>query len=135
MTVGLADPAEAVNAHDGGTPRLCGTAWSPVGVLLSMDGCSYHLWGLSLLSSAVRRGGTRRSGGSVPYSLNKKPSKVIRICREIGKANKKRSCFDPGSNEGPSDLQSDALPTELSKQLRVRCDKTLCSLLASLLGS
>ncbi|EJK69554.1 hypothetical protein THAOC_09174, partial [Thalassiosira oceanica] len=23
--------------------------------------------------------------------------------------------FDPGSNEGPSDLQSDALPTELSK--------------------
>ena len=25
-------------------------------------------------------------------------------------------CFDPGSNQGPSDLQSDALPTELSKR-------------------
>ena len=25
------------------------------------------------------------------------------------------ACRDPGSNQGPSDLQSDALPTELSR--------------------
>ena len=32
---------------------------------------------------------------------------------------KKRSlCRDPGSNRGPSDLQSDALPTELSRLVR-----------------
>ena len=31
-------------------------------------------------------------------------------------------CRDPGSNRGPSDLQSDALPTELSRPLaRCRC--------------
>ena len=28
-----------------------------------------------------------------------------------------RICRDPGSNRGPSDLQSDALPTELSRLL------------------
>ena len=26
-------------------------------------------------------------------------------------------CRDPGSNQGPSDLQSDALPTELSRHM------------------
>ena len=30
-------------------------------------------------------------------------------------------CRDPGSNWGPSDLQSDALPTELSRQLSSTC--------------
>jgi mevalonate pyrophosphate decarboxylase len=30
-----------------------------------------------------------------------------------------KRCFDPGSNQGPSDLQSDALPTELSKRPQV----------------
>ena len=29
----------------------------------------------------------------------------------------KKECRDPGSNQGPSDLQSDALPTELSRLL------------------
>ena len=29
----------------------------------------------------------------------------------------KRDCPDPGLNRGPSDLQSDALPTELSRQV------------------
>ena len=29
----------------------------------------------------------------------------------------KGSCRDPGSNRGPSDLQSDALPTELSRHV------------------
>ena len=29
---------------------------------------------------------------------------------------KKEWCRDPGSNQGPSDLQSDALPTELSRR-------------------
>ena len=28
-----------------------------------------------------------------------------------------QKCRDPGSNRGPSDLQSDALPTELSRQM------------------
>ena len=28
-------------------------------------------------------------------------------------------CRDPGSNRGPSDLQSDALPTELSRQVQI----------------
>ena len=29
----------------------------------------------------------------------------------------KKNCRDPGSNRGPLDLQSNALPTELSRQL------------------
>ena len=29
------------------------------------------------------------------------------------------TCRDPGLNQGPSDLQSDALPTELSRLFRV----------------
>ena len=33
---------------------------------------------------------------------------------------RKNQCRDPGSNRGPSDLQSDALPTELSRQLMSR---------------
>ncbi|CAB9499672.1 unknown protein [Seminavis robusta] len=32
------------------------------------------------------------------------------------RSQKKAKCFDCESNTGPSDLQSDALPTELSKQ-------------------
>ena len=36
-------------------------------------------------------------------------------------------CRDPGSNRGPSDLQSDALPTELSRLLSVAvCQNTAC---------
>ena len=35
------------------------------------------------------------------------------------------TCRDPGSNRGPSDLQSDALPTELSRQLHGRCTKVI----------
>ena len=31
-----------------------------------------------------------------------------------------KTCRDPGSNRGPSDLQSDALPTELSRLLLIR---------------
>ena len=31
----------------------------------------------------------------------------------------KKICFDRESNTGPSDLQSDALPTELSKHLTI----------------
>ena len=30
-----------------------------------------------------------------------------------------KTCRDPGSNQGPSDLQSNALPTELSRRMRV----------------
>ena len=37
---------------------------------------------------------------------------------------KKNSCRDPGSNQGPLDLQSNALPTELSRLLKMRSSKT-----------
>ena len=30
------------------------------------------------------------------------------------------TCRDPGSNQGPSDLQSDALPTELSRLVNIK---------------
>ena len=30
----------------------------------------------------------------------------------------KKKCLDPGLNQGPSDLQSDALPTELSRLVK-----------------
>ena len=36
-----------------------------------------------------------------------------------------KKCRDPGSNRGPSDLQSDALPTELSR-LCHQCMLYLC---------
>ena len=50
------------------------------------------------------------------------------IARYSGKNPSKKQCHDPGSNRGPLDLQSNALPTELSWQL-VRgwlppCEKT-----------
>ncbi len=35
---------------------------------------------------------------------------------------KKERCRDPGSNQGPSDLQSDALPTELSRRFITECN-------------
>jgi hypothetical protein len=34
---------------------------------------------------------------------------------QFGSALVDKGCRDPGSNRGPSDLQSDALPTELSR--------------------
>ena len=37
------------------------------------------------------------------------------VCPEKRAQGKKTKCRDPGSNRGPSDLQSDALPTELSR--------------------
>ena len=37
----------------------------------------------------------------------------------------KKKCLDPGSNRGPSDLQSDALPTELSR-LCISSSRFLC---------
>ena len=36
----------------------------------------------------------------------------------FGTTNRHRGCLDPGSNRGPSDLRSDALPTELWKPLK-----------------
>ena len=36
---------------------------------------------------------------------------------------KKEICRDQGSNQGPSDLQSDALPTELSRLNKIYCEK------------
>ena len=38
------------------------------------------------------------------------------ISKQSGIATCVGSCRDPGSNRGPSDLRSDALPTELSRQ-------------------
>jgi hypothetical protein len=39
------------------------------------------------------------------------------VSRDKLKTKVKIECFDRESNTGPSDLQSDALPTELSKHL------------------
>ena len=36
-----------------------------------------------------------------------------------------KKCRDPGSNRGPSDLQSDALPTELSRLCEKCCNSFL----------
>ena len=40
---------------------------------------------------------------------------VLTWKRRLAEAQEKKECRDPGSNRGPSDLQSDALPTELSR--------------------
>ena len=37
------------------------------------------------------------------------------ICADDSCAESQKACRDPGSNRGPSDLQSDALPAELSR--------------------
>ena len=37
------------------------------------------------------------------------------VFKELTTERKKKNCRDPGSNRGPSDLQSDALPSELSR--------------------
>ena len=39
------------------------------------------------------------------------------VCRHSLRPNISHKCRDPGSNRGPSALQSDALPAELSRQL------------------
>ena len=50
---------------------------------------------------------------------------LAKITKRIGSCTcarcKKAKCRDPGSNRGPSDLQSDALPTELSR-LCLKCE-------------
>ena len=43
----------------------------------------------------------------------------------------KKNCRDPGLNQGPSDLQSDALPTELSRRYFVRDKNVEASVLLS----
>jgi len=40
-------------------------------------------------------------------------------------ARKGINCRDPGSNQGPSDLQSDALPTELSRRQHSNAHKQI----------
>ena len=40
---------------------------------------------------------------------------AVYTVRSLAKNLRKKKCRDPGSNRGPSDLQSDALPTELSR--------------------
>ena len=42
-------------------------------------------------------------------------SSIALVCPEKRAQGKKTKCRDPGSSRGPSDLQSDALPTELSR--------------------
>ena len=37
----------------------------------------------------------------------------------------KKNCRDPGLNQGPSDLQSDALPTELSRRYFPKSNKAI----------
>ena len=52
----------------------------------------------------------------IKYSITKRLAQ--NMCYEVmffsGEI-KKKDCRDPGLNQGPSDLQSDALPTELSR--------------------
>ncbi len=43
-------------------------------------------------------------------------------CGSNGKGEVIKTCRDPGSNRGPLDLQSNALPTELSRLLLI-CDQ------------
>ena len=38
---------------------------------------------------------------------------------------RKKWCRDPGSNRGPPDLQSDALPTELSRLCKLNDTETI----------
>ncbi len=46
-----------------------------------------------------------------------------------GEELQKEQCYDRESNTGPSDLQSDALPTELSQHMiTIVCHQTLDSL-------
>ena len=52
-----------------------------------------------------------------PFSTRLSP--CIRLAFDFGK------CRDPGLNQGPSDLQSDALPTELSR-LCILSPRFLC---------
>ena len=51
-------------------------------------------------------------------------SSIAFVCPEKRAQGKKTKCRDPGSSRGPSDLQSDALPTELSRQLSSTCCRT-----------
>jgi hypothetical protein len=48
---------------------------------------------------------------------------IFNRMRTKARQKKKDLCRDPGSNQGPSDLQSDALPTELSR--RITTDRVL----------
>jgi hypothetical protein len=67
---------------------------------------------------------THRRTASTPRMKTKRDdgwySGVVHVPHrpEITRTNaKKKRCLDRGSNTGPLDLQSNALPTELSKQL------------------
>jgi hypothetical protein len=52
-------------------------------------------------------------------NMNKTCFYLQHVGNKVGEATHnlpwKTACRDPGSNRGPSDLQSDALPTELSR--------------------
>ena len=70
----------------------------------------------SKLHLLLRLGSNKMAGRRlihyVDHSGNFIPLPFFRLCNNICKA-----CRDPGSNRGPSDFQSDALPTELSRQV------------------
>ncbi len=68
---------------------------------------------------------TRVRGGAAAASC----ADVIRLKHSVYQ-NPEKQCLDPGSNWRPSDLQSDALPTELQKLRDFR--KQLCKHLFSL---
>jgi hypothetical protein len=56
-------------------------------------------------------------GSDKPASTDRKLQRVETPRNETAAPCKKDRCLDRGSNTGPLDLQSNALPTELSKQL------------------
>ena len=60
----------------------------------------HHVYTLTIMWCTVYRLGEKKKGNT-------------------GGKKKKKTCRDPGSNQGPLDLQSNALPTELSRLLDV----------------
>ena len=65
-------------------------------------------------SKALASGASPQGRGFEPHSCHY-VIWVCLICLQPWQNLNKRDCRDPGSNRGPSDLQSDALPAELSR--------------------
>ena len=53
-------------------------------------------------------------------NLNAKHTRVQKVFFDFEQCAKLNTCRNPGSNQGPPDLQSDALPTELSRLRKPR---------------
>ena len=76
-------------------------------VKVGEDGCKKHNWRWNLYANAYFY--------FKKQNIHQKRAASLYISTIINK--NKKECRDPGLNRGPSDLQSDALPTELSRLL------------------